>query len=98
MFWLHLYAAVQILFAPFRTVDRGCPAGTRSSLRPLSLGVERPSKARAKHAARGRRCVAMRVRAQGAAAPATHSVIASAAKQIQTAAAERFWIASLRSQ
>ncbi|SEM36975.1 hypothetical protein [Bradyrhizobium sp. OK095] len=36
MSWLHLYAAVQILVATFRTVDRGCPAGTRSSLRPLS--------------------------------------------------------------
>ncbi|WP_246557100.1 hypothetical protein [Bradyrhizobium liaoningense] len=38
--WLHLYAAVQILVATFRTVDRGCPAGTRSSLRPLSIEGE----------------------------------------------------------
>jgi len=27
---------VQFLVATFRTVDRGCPAGTRSSLRPLT--------------------------------------------------------------
>ena len=32
---LHLYAAVHLFFAHLRTADRGCPAGTRSSLRPL---------------------------------------------------------------
>ncbi|SEO17674.1 hypothetical protein SAMN05443254_12010 [Bradyrhizobium sp. OK095] len=55
--WLHLYAAVRFSCVCFSRSGPRVPAGTRPSLRPLGLRVERRSKARAKSAARMRRRV-----------------------------------------
>ena len=55
--WLHLYAAVQFFCVCFRTADRGCQPAPGLPCALLIERVERPSRARAKCAARTRRCV-----------------------------------------
>ena len=58
MSWLHLYAAVQLLTTQNSHSGPRVPAGSRSSLRPLSFQrVRQVSKARAKCAARLRSCI-----------------------------------------
>ncbi len=55
--WLHLYAAVQIFVATFRTVDRGCQPAPGLPCALFQSRVRYRGKARAKCAARMRRCV-----------------------------------------
>jgi hypothetical protein len=79
--WLHLYAAVRFFCVCFRAADRGCQPAPGLPCALLIERVERVSKARAKSAARMRRCVC-KLRCgleDGDDAPC--SVIASAAKQ-----------------
>ncbi|MEY9589619.1 hypothetical protein ABIA06_001910 [Bradyrhizobium yuanmingense] len=47
MFGFTCMPLCKFFVATFRTVDRGCPAGTRSSLRPLSIEGRTTGKARA---------------------------------------------------
>src|SRR5207253_8638792 len=55
--WLHLYAAVRFFCVCFRAADRGCQPAPGLPCALLIERVERVSKARAKSAARMRRCV-----------------------------------------
>src|SRR3954470_9060868 len=74
------------------------PAGTRSSLRPLSIEGETTKQSSGEHAARMRRCVCD-PECEWTRDPATQRLRhCERSEAIQSAAAERFWIAVLRSQ
>ncbi|MET4041651.1 hypothetical protein ABIC03_003342 [Bradyrhizobium sp. RT6a] len=94
--WLHLYAAVRFSCVCFRAADRGCQPAPGLPCALLDKRVERRSKARAKRAARLR----SRVCKSKCELEERHCRLilrhCERSEAIQSAAAEGFWIASLR--
>ncbi|MCA1375887.1 MULTISPECIES: hypothetical protein [unclassified Bradyrhizobium] len=98
MFGFTCMPLCKFFVATFRTVDRGCPAGTRSSLRPLSImRVSEKQSSGEKCREDAEACLQAKCELKNGAA---HHTLrhCERSEAIQECIRGRFWIASLRSQ